>query len=213
MQKSEPVWLNLTDAARKLGVHATTLRRWADEGAIPVMLTPGGHRRFALTDLEEFLRTQRRAMVPPNPAQAWAERALTETRKEITAHQNAPWVASFNAEEREQSRQMGRRLMALLLQYLSTEDDAADLLGEAHAIGLAYAESTLGRGMPLPDAIQAMFFFRDMLTETAVNLPATASPRPEANVRLMRRINGLLNQVQLAIVEAYEQPRLGRSLL
>src|SRR5690349_19538801 len=121
MKTPAPVWLNLTDAAHKLGVHATTLRRWADEGAVPVMLTPGGHRRFAQADLEEFIRTQRRAITAPNPAQAWAERALTETRREITAHQNAPWVATFSAEEREQSRQMGRRLMALLLQYLSTE--------------------------------------------------------------------------------------------
>ena len=40
-------WLTLSQAAQELGVHLTTLRRWADNGDIPVMLTPGGHRRFA----------------------------------------------------------------------------------------------------------------------------------------------------------------------
>ena len=41
-------WLSLKAASKKLNVHPTTLRRWADNGDIPVMLTPGGHRRHLL---------------------------------------------------------------------------------------------------------------------------------------------------------------------
>ena len=35
-------------AAKALGVHANTLRKWADEGKIPYEKTPFGQRRFDL---------------------------------------------------------------------------------------------------------------------------------------------------------------------
>ena len=34
--------LTLSDAAALLGVHPATLRRWADQGDVLVMVTPGG---------------------------------------------------------------------------------------------------------------------------------------------------------------------------
>ena len=40
-------WLSLTEASRILGVSGATLRRWADDGRVPVFTTPGGHRRFS----------------------------------------------------------------------------------------------------------------------------------------------------------------------
>ena len=94
--------------------------------------------------------------------------------------------------------------MGLTLQYISgeTEDDA--LLEQAGVLGSAYGQSGLSAGMPLRDALQAAMFFRDTMVETALQLPETTRIRPEANLRLMRRINKLLNVVHLAIAEVYE---------
>lgn len=40
-------------AAQLLGVHERTVRRWADEGRLPVAYTTaGGHRRYRLADVE-----------------------------------------------------------------------------------------------------------------------------------------------------------------
>lgn len=47
-------------------------------------------------------------------------------------------------------------------------------------------------------------FFRDSLIETALQLPETANIRPEANVRLLRRVNALLNAVHLAVADVYD---------
>ncbi|MCB9434622.1 MAG: helix-turn-helix domain-containing protein, partial [Ardenticatenaceae bacterium] len=58
MQTTE-TWLPLKQAASLLDVHPTTLRRWADSGDIPVLLTPGGHRRFALSDIQAFTERHR----------------------------------------------------------------------------------------------------------------------------------------------------------
>lgn len=44
-----------SSAARYLGVSATTVRRWADEGVLVSFRTPGGQRRFSPQQLDEFL--------------------------------------------------------------------------------------------------------------------------------------------------------------
>ena len=46
--------LSLTEAASLLGVHPATLRRWADQGDILVMVTPGGHRRFPRSEIDRL---------------------------------------------------------------------------------------------------------------------------------------------------------------
>ncbi len=54
-------WLDLSEAAVYLGVHFTTLRRWSDAGDVACIRTPGGRRRYALSDLQRFLEGLRRA--------------------------------------------------------------------------------------------------------------------------------------------------------
>jgi excisionase family DNA binding protein len=53
--RREPEWLTLGQAARFLGVAQSTLRKWADQGAVPGIRTHGGHRRFRRGDLQAFL--------------------------------------------------------------------------------------------------------------------------------------------------------------
>ncbi len=200
-------WLSLKQASDRLGVHPTTLRRWADNGEIPVMLTPGGHRRFASVDVERFAEEHRRLRMMVGLEQMWAEHAIKQTRQEIVSHQDAHWLAVFSEDDREHKRQMGRKLMGLMLQYISSNDGGDDILEEARAVGRAHAENALSIGMPLVDAIQAMLFFRDTMVEVAIQLPEVAHLRPEANTRLLRRINALLNAVQLTMAETFDEAK------
>ncbi len=198
-------WLSLSQAADILGVHSTTLRRWADSGQIPFMLTPGGHRRFATTDLNQFATGRRQAKSPSSLGQLWAEKALTQTRQEISAHKSEGWLTQYDDQMREQHRLLGRRLMGLTLQYISDPETNGSLLQEAKGIGEAYGRLALQTNLPLTEALQITLRFRDMLVDTAFQLPNTAAIKPESNLRLMRRINELLNVVQLAIAQVYEQ--------
>jgi excisionase family DNA binding protein len=52
-------FLNVSEAADFLGVSAASLRKWSDQGLLPVYRTPGGQRRYSPTDLEEFLSSMR----------------------------------------------------------------------------------------------------------------------------------------------------------
>ncbi|WP_456820717.1 helix-turn-helix domain-containing protein [Cellulomonas sp. URHB0016] len=44
-------------AARILGVHPQTVRRWSRAGMLPTSWTPGGERRFLVRDLDDFARS------------------------------------------------------------------------------------------------------------------------------------------------------------
>ena len=53
-------WLRTPDAARYLGVHVETIRRWAREGVIPAAkLGNRGGFRFRREDLDRFLEARR----------------------------------------------------------------------------------------------------------------------------------------------------------
>jgi excisionase family DNA binding protein len=52
-------FLNVSEAADFLGVSAASLRKWSDQGLVPVYRTPGGQRRYSPADLEEFLASMR----------------------------------------------------------------------------------------------------------------------------------------------------------
>lgn len=197
-------WISLSKASEFLGIHSTTLRRWADNGEIPFMLTPGGHRRFALSDLQEFATERRQSQLPTSVEQMWAEKALTQTRQAISAHKNDAWIAGYDDDMREQHRLLGRRLMGLTLQYISDPETNGTLLKQAEEIGIQYGRLSCQTDLPLTEALQATLLFRDMLVDTAFQLPHSVNIKPEANLRLMRRINELLNIVHLAIAQAYE---------
>lgn len=200
-------WLPLSKAAERLNVHPTTLRRWADNGDIPVMLTPGGHRRFALSDLNRFAEERHGLRKVNDIEQVWANRALSQTRQEIVVHREEKWLASYDDETRARHRLLGQQLMSLTLRFLSGDErDNEALLQEARAIGHEYARIAIEREQALPDALRAALFFRDTLVETALHLPENATARPEASRHLLRRVNTLLNTVHLAIAEVYDAP-------
>ncbi|MCI0397150.1 MAG: excisionase family DNA-binding protein [Chloroflexi bacterium] len=197
-------WLTLSQAASQLDVHPTTLRRWADNGEIPVMLTPGGHRRFAADDVTSFAHQRHGLRSVRGIGQLWADEALSQTRRELVAHRGESWLATFDDATREHNRLLGRQLMALTLQFIANEDDEQAILQEAHNIGLEYGSSARQSGLLLTEALKASIFFRDTMIETALHLPENVNVRPEANVRLLRRINALLNTVHLAVAEVYD---------
>jgi len=54
-----PKLLNVSEAADYLSVSAASLRKWSDDGLVPVYRTPGGQRRYSREDLEEFIASMR----------------------------------------------------------------------------------------------------------------------------------------------------------
>jgi excisionase family DNA binding protein len=196
-------WLTLTEAADALRVHPTTLRRWADSGQVPVFLTPGGHRRFAASDVRH-IAARRHAVRRVGPVERiWADQALSMARKQLAAQEGERWLQQQDGGSRDRSRQMGQQLMGLILEYLTTEDDDGPQLAQARTIGARYGQAARERELPLTDALRAAMFFRDTLTTSVVQLPDNVRIPTGSQVRLVTRINRIVNEVQLGVADAY----------
>ena len=171
-----------------------------------MVTTPGGHRRFRLSDLRRLAHSQ---ASPPalasTPPPDLATRTLRSTRDAVADH-DASWL-EVSEKEREESRALGRRMVGLMLQYVAAEDGEGDsLLTEARAIGRLQAKGALRKGQELSDAIRATHFFRDRIIESAVLQPSAEVHGEEGirtRQRLYRRLNAFLNEVQVAIADVF----------
>ncbi|NJN17349.1 MAG: helix-turn-helix domain-containing protein [Oscillochloris sp.] len=197
-------YLSLSAASKLLGVHSTTLRRWADSGSVPVYITPGGHRRFARSDIEAL--AARRPLSNFAIGSTWATKALAQTRSDLAAPSNRPaWMAHLGDEDREGWRRIGQQLMGIVLRYLHSTVEDHSLLAEARNVGTNYAILAQRAGMPLTAALQAALFFRDSLVDAAMDMPGETRMRPDESALLLRRISKVANEVHLAVAAGYEE--------
>ena len=56
----------------------------------------------------------------------------------------------------------------------------------------------------MTDALELSMFFRETVVGSALKLPGNMHIRPEVEGELVRRINLLINNLQLSIVEVYD---------
>ncbi len=196
--------LTLRAAADRLNVHPATLRRWADNGDILVMVTPGGHRRFPVSEIERLAGEQELDDTSEVVGAHLVEVAMSRAREGIAAHPNRAWIKEMNEGERAHMRAMGRHVMTLLEKFVATHENEADLIAEAESMGREYADSTQEVGMSLPDVLQAVTFFRDSILDAAVSLPEAQRMDGEGRRRLLRRINSFLNTILLAVATAFD---------
>ncbi|WP_339733456.1 helix-turn-helix domain-containing protein [uncultured Gimesia sp.] len=58
-------FLTPKQVARAIQASESSVKRWCDKGIIPTIYTAGGHRRIAISDLIEFLRSSKHEIVRP----------------------------------------------------------------------------------------------------------------------------------------------------
>lgn len=198
-------WLTLSEAAARLNVHSTTLRRWADEGQIPFMLTPGGHRRFAESDVDHIAERHHAVRGIGPVERIWANQALKRARDQIAAHRGDSWFEQHDVDARTRGRELGQELIALTLRFLTEENASEEISGEAREIGRRYGRHAQAVRLPLTQVLQASMFFQDALISAAIELPDNVRIPKSSQSRILGRINRLLNLVQLGVAEVYDR--------
>jgi excisionase family DNA binding protein len=193
-------WLTLGQACRLLNVDESTLRRWADAGQVRTFRTPGGHRRFAETDVRSIVNGRGR----PQPVSSVGDLATRRIRRQLNSgHED--WYASVGEEQREKLRPLGRQLMGLVAAYVAKRGRKSSLLHEARATGAQYGAELAGAGMSLSQAMHAFTFFRRSLDQSAKQaLAKSGTPAPEAT-EVCEQIMALADEVLLGIAGAYER--------
>ena len=206
MLPGQKVWLSLTEASERLGVHQTTLRRWADAGEIPCFRTPGGHRRFRAADLGSWIEgRQTTALIAQTEAlvqnvvgftrHAMAERHVSE----------AAWYVAFDRDnDRQYMRETGHRLMGLAVQYMGRTSNHEPVLKEGRRIGAFYGQQCAQHSVSLVDTMRAFFFFRESLLRATRPGLATRGQYDAEEVRMHRQLRLFLDEVMYACLGSYD---------
>jgi len=201
-------WISLGEAATLLGVHPTTLRAWADQGEIPSQRTPGGHRRFQRGVVEQWLTARAQpSALSSTEVQLMIQSALGNARMQIGGGQldGLPWYDRLDEQARQTQRELGRSLLELLTRYLAATDHKAALLHEVQRLGGEYARHTRSQGLTLSETVQGFLFFRDLLTDTVIQLAEILSLRtPSDWGSRLREVNHLTDELLLALIDGYD---------
>ena len=200
----EHTWLNLSETADILGVHPATVRAWADQGKLPARRTPGGHRRFARADVENYALAQNRQQ--HTAVQLVIQNMMGRARLEMHGGQLSleRWYQQLDEEAKRQHGEIGRRLLHLVIRYLSHEGDG-DVLADLRQIGRDYEQLGREHGLTLSQTTRAYLFFREILSDSVYDIIAASgshSPTDWGDIR--RQIVFLTNEILLALVEAHE---------
>jgi excisionase family DNA binding protein len=204
--KNKPAtWLSLSDAAERLGVHFTTLRRWADAGAIESLRTPGGRRRFRLAAIDEFIRHRQFSNGGYLPAPA--ETHLIGTARsalENAGTNNTPWMERLSIEQRFQFRQTGNRLTVLLMQYTNHVENNQLFLQEAKRIAAEYGLICIEASIPLTQAIRAFQFFQRSILGAIHETDFLAAINEPKSQELFQHASYFFDEALIALVEPYQ---------
>jgi excisionase family DNA binding protein len=196
-------WLSLSEAAKFIGVHPSTVRSWADQGRLPVYRTQGRHRRFRQSELTLWMKSQQAS--GPVEASLVVQNALKQTRLQISEGrlEKEEWYRKLDSEEREQYSQSGRALLQGLISYLSSSGPVTD--AEARSLGYEYASRGRRGGLSSVEATRAFLFFRNLLIESLVSVYETAGVlSPHAWGDMLRKINTFTDQILITLLETYE---------
>jgi excisionase family DNA binding protein len=187
-------WLSLNEAAKVLGVHPSTLRRWSDEGHLPSVRTEGGHRRYNRDALSTFLEKQQEKPSAP----------LAPTKQGAMDNPPAHWREGFQGKNVEELRQVGQRLLGLLMQYLTRQNEDDRFLLESRRVGNIYGKESLDNGLAMLDTVEAFLYFRSHFSEMIIQLPTFPRAGDDEELRrLTKRTDRFMNEVLLGVIEGY----------
>jgi excisionase family DNA binding protein len=202
-------WLSLREAADLLGMHPATVRLWADRNEIPSRRTSGGHRRFRRADVEARLRQDMEPKQDPS-ALLLIQSVMGRIRFAFSdgTLNNFAWYQHFNATARDGYRQLGQRLLNLLLRALSKNTNEHDLKKEAMELGREYGTITRKSHVPVADVVRAFLYFHTLVDEGILQLAEIRGMNNQDIpwIESLSQIQNITNEILPALIEAALQP-------
>lgn len=210
VERPQPLarWVTLGRACQVVGVNESTLRRWADAGLVRSFRTPGGHRRFAEEDLRAMTAGQ---SYEPTVSvyESLGDLAMARIRRRLQRGRGheARWYQGMEPGDRDRLRPLGRRIISLVSEYMTKRSRRQRLLEEARELGHQYGRELAQSSLPLRDGIEAFAFFRRSLDDAAIELARRGNLGAEELVEVWEGLSNLVDQVLLAMAQAYEEAR------
>ncbi len=200
--------LELAQAARLLGVHPSTLRRWADTGKIAHVKTLSGRRRFSPQILKQARREMQQGASGKSNDRFEAKvesHTLALARQKSTELSARPgnWYDRLNDEQRLLFRYSGQRLLGLLIQFISRNDSGETFLEEGKKVARDYGLICRHVRLSVSQTAEAFLFFRRSILESVHATTGLSGPNDRDGNRVLLRVTDFFDALLVATIESY----------
>ncbi len=200
--------LELAEAARQLGVHPSTLRRWADAGKITHEKTINGRRRFRRQVLEHVRREMQQPVYAKKTDRVDSNvesRSLAVARQRSGELLTRPgsWTDRFSEEQRLLFRYSGQRLLGLLVQFISRSSSGSTFLEEGQKIAADYGRICRRANLSVAQTAEAFLFFRRSILESIHATAGLSGPNDQDGYRVLLRTTDFFDALLVATIESY----------
>jgi len=200
-------WLDLHEAAKILSLHPSTLRRWADSGKVPHSRTISGRRRFDRSVIER-LQQEAQRVAAPQPSLQMASKALEMTRQHVRdlSQWQQGWLSHLSEEQTLIFRYSGQRLLGLLMQYISRNEDAASFLDESKRIAVDYGRLFHKAGLSAAQSAETFLYFRRSILASVHSAAGYGQGSAENDLRVFLKTSDFFDAFLVAMVESQTRP-------
>ncbi len=198
-------WLELSEASEILGVHPSTLRRWADAGMIAHFRTLNGRRRFSRSSIEQARGAMHQAG-PDSEAGRIEIKTLDLARQRTGSLIDSPqvnWANQLSNDQRLLFRYSGQRLLGLVMQYISRGETAETFLAEGKRVAGDYGRICYNLGLSVSQMAEAFLYFRRTILESVQTTAGLGGPHDQDGHRIMLRTIDFFDALLVATIESY----------
>jgi excisionase family DNA binding protein len=203
---TDSAWLSISEAAKHLGVHISTLRRWSDQGLIEYVRTPGGKRKFQKEALVAFVDQYRSPVKESSALSVFQGQAISRTRQQLQSLgvYQTPWYSQMTEEQRLQMRSSGSRLVALMLHYSASIEKPEVFMEEARRITREYGRVCRMLGVDLTHCVQTFLLFRQPILSAIQETGALTGVNDQQGFQLFEKLNRFLDETMIAMIDEYQ---------
>ena len=195
-------WLSLSDAAKVLGVHPSTVRLWSDKGVLPTHKTQGGHRRYRRSEISLWAESNHKSGgIEP---EGMMNEMIRNVRMQISEGrlQAESWYQKLDEDARAQYRMSARSLFHGLMTYMATS--GADAESESYAIGYEYASRAHRYSLNYVDAARAFLFFRSTLIESVIKVYSEAKVPSGQTAEMFQKMHTFTDEILISLLQTYQ---------
>jgi excisionase family DNA binding protein len=206
---SEEPLISISEASQLLGVSEAALRQWTDEGKIKAFITPGGHRRYSKAELKKFMGSHPRMLGIKDLVIELEETARQHREIAQSSLKNKAWYGRLNEETQEHLAELGRRLLNLIIKYITEPSHRAETIQLIRDVGHDHGEMLARLELPLTDSVETFLMHRDPIMNAATHLMRKREAFTGRVVEAIPLVANVMDEALVALVAAHQQSRNG----
>jgi len=201
---SQRTLISISEASQILGVSEATLRQWTDEGKIGAFITPGGHRRYSRVEIRQFMGLQQRVHGIKDLVAELEGAATLHHDIALANFTNTSWYNKLSKESQERLAQYGRRLLNLVIKYITEPSKREETIKLVHNTGSDFGEELAKQGLSLIDSLEAFILHRDPVVNSATHLLKRREALNERAVEAIPLVTHIMDEALVSLVAAHQ---------